>query len=205
MSKLDESMVKWIIRDKHKGSRNKQIAETAGVSIRWVQRLWARYKDSPNIMYLMSMGRPVNGLPGRREHSSVLTAKNDQRGGARMMEEIIEEETGIHIPHNTLLMDNGLASELGKRRRRKWIRYERMHSMWHTDYKQLDDGSYEDDASRFVTGWGVFGEATTENAITTEAIKRHGKPASIMADHSSMQMRPRQESPHTRRDWWSLA
>ena len=41
--------------------------------------------------------------------------------------------------------------------------------MWHTDYKQLDDGrwliSYEDIASRFITGWGAFGEAVTGHAI----------------------------------------
>lgn len=113
------------------------------------------------------------------------------------MEARIEEETGIHIPHNTIyeiLMENGLASEeSGRKKRRKWIRYERTHSnsLWHTDYKQLDDDRwflcYEDDASRFVTGWGVFKEATTENALTVleGAIKRHGKPASIMTDHGS--------------------
>ena len=60
------------------------------------------------------------------------------------------------------------------------------NSLWHTDYKQLDDGRwflcYEDDASRFVTGWGVFKEATTVNAIAVleYAIKHHGKPASVM-------------------------
>ncbi len=166
MSKLDESVVKWIIREKRKGRRNKQIAETAGVSIRWVQKLWARYKDSSNITYPLPMGRHVNGLPGRREHSAVLAVNDGQRRGARNMEARIEKETGIHIPHNTIheiLMDNSLASEeSGKKKRRKWIRYERVHSnsLWHTDYKQLNDGRwflcYEDDASRFVTGWGVF-------------------------------------------------
>ena len=53
MSKLDEPVVEWIIREKRKGCRNKQIAETAGVSIHWVQRLWAGYKgdysQSPQI------------------------------------------------------------------------------------------------------------------------------------------------------------
>ena len=41
---------------------------------------------------------------------------------------------------------------------------------------------YEDDASRFVTGYGVFEHTTTENALAVleEAIKNHGKPASIM-------------------------
>ena len=143
MSKLDESVVGWIIREKRKGRRNKQIAETAGVSIRWVQRLWARYKDSPNIAYPLPMGRPVKGLPGRLEHSSVLTAKNGRRQGARVMESRIEEEVGIHIPHNTIheiLMENGLASEEpGRKKRRKWIRYERMHSDGHKECNKIQN------------------------------------------------------------------
>ena len=63
--------------------------------------------------------------------------------------------------------------------------------MWHTDYKHLDDGRwflcYEDDTSRFVTGYGMFEHATTENApaVLEEAIKNHGKPASIMTDRGS--------------------
>ena len=84
-------------------------------------------------------------------------------------------------------------NEPKKSGRRKWVLYERTHSnsMWHTDYKQLDDGRwflcYEADASRFVTGYGVFEHATTENALTVldDAIKSHGKPASIMADHGA--------------------
>ena len=46
---------------------------------------------------------------------------------------------------------------------------------------------YEDDASRFVTGYGVFEHATTENALAVleEAIRNHGKPASIMTDRGS--------------------
>ena len=91
-------------------------------------------------------------------------------------------------------MENDLASEERKKKqRRKWVRYERTYSnsMWHTDYKQLDDGrwflSYEDDASRFVVGWGVFKEATTENALEVLylAISNHGKPASILTDRGS--------------------
>ena len=73
------------------------------------------------------------------------------------------------------------------------MRYERTYSnsMWHTDYKQLNDGRwflcYEDDASRFVTGYGVFGNATAGNALKVldDAIRRHGKPSSIMTDHDS--------------------
>ena len=81
-------------------------------------------------------------------------------------ERIIRSLAGIHIPHNALhriLKGADFADTQPKKsRRRKRIRYERErpNSMRHTDYKQLDDGRrflcYEDDASRFVTGLGVF-------------------------------------------------
>ncbi len=50
----------------------------------------------------------------------------------------------------------------------------------------------------FVTGFGVFAEATTENAlILDEAIKNHGKPAKQIAVPSSMpqSLRPRRRVP----------
>ncbi len=92
------------------------------------------------------------------------------------------------------MRSSGLAAEEAKKkRRRRWIRYKREHSnyMWHTDYKQLDDGrwfiAYQDDASRFITGYGVFEAATTENALAVlrQAMGDHGRPASILTDHGS--------------------
>ena len=77
-----------------------------------------------------------------------------------------------------------------KSKRCTWIKYEREHSnsLWHTDWKQLDNGEwvicYQDDASRFVTGHGVFEHATTENSLLVleEAIEKHGKPEAILSD-----------------------
>ena len=71
--------------------------------------------------------------------------------------------------------------------------YERFYSnsMWHTNYKKLDDGRwlivYQDDASEFITGWGTFENATSENAILVleKAIEKYGKPATILTDHGS--------------------
>ena len=188
MKKLDESKVRWIITQKRKGATTNHVAQTMDVSTRWVKKLWARYKhtDAGKILYPARMGRPENGLPGRREHL-----------GAAGMQDGIRNSTGINIPHSTIhkiLKDEHLASRQPKKsQRRKWIRYERTYSnsMWHTDFKLLDDGRwflcYEDDASRFVTGYGAFEHATTENALAVleEAIKNHGKPASIMTDHGS--------------------
>lgn len=103
----------------------------------------------------------------------------------------------MDIPHNIIhkiLRYKGLASEQPKKqRKRKWVRYERTYSnsMWHTDWKQLDDGRwlicYEDDASRFIVSYGIFDNATSENAVTVlkGAIRKHGRPAAILTDHGS--------------------
>ena len=215
--KLDVAKVEWIVAQKRKGVKNAEIAAAAKVSTRWVRKLWARYRDADKasrppatcvlsktsvqgragIVYPLPMGRPRAAPPGRRIHSVICSSMAGVDQGAMNLEDIIRSETGIHIPHNTIhrvLLENGMAErQPGKGGRRKWVRYERIHSnsMWHTDYKQLDDGrwflAYQDDASRFITGWGVFENATAENAmgVLDEAIKNHGRPASILTDHGS--------------------
>ena len=47
--------------------------------------------------------------------------------------------------------------------------------------------AYLDDASRFVTGWRVFPEATSEHSVEVlkDAIGRYGKPASILTDRGT--------------------
>ena len=78
------------------------------------------------------MGRPANGLLGRREHSAVLSAYCKHRYEAVRTEGLIEQNERIRIPHNTIhgiMRDSGLASrEPKKERRRKWVRYERIYS-----------------------------------------------------------------------------
>jgi len=46
---------------------------------------------------------------------------------------------------------------------------------------------YIDDASRLVTGWGLFDEPTAENTISVldRAIREYGKPVAILTDHGS--------------------
>ena len=63
--------------------------------------------------------------------------------------------------------------------------------MWHTDYALLADGkwliAYMDDASRFITGYGVFSNATGANAVGVlrEAVAKHGKPAAMLTDRGA--------------------
>ena len=85
----------------------------------------------------------------------------------------------------------GLArDEPRKQIRKKWIRYERKYSnsLWHTDWTLIEGMgwliAYLDDASRFIVAYGLFAEATSQHAVDVlmEAIRKHGKPASILTD-----------------------
>ena len=67
--------------------------------------------------------------------------------------------------------------------------------MWHTDWHVMKDFrvrdlnliTYLDDASRCITGYGVFKEATGLNAVKVlrQAILAFGAPASILSDNGS--------------------
>ena len=57
-----------------KGTCNRKIAETAGVSVHWIQKLWRRYKDKDKISYPLPMGKSRGCAPGHRERSAALSA-----------------------------------------------------------------------------------------------------------------------------------
>ena len=196
MRKLDESKIRWIINQKTRGATNRSIADAMKISVRHVQRIHARCLRTGAVPVLRDSGRPRRKATPQ-ETRLVLDAHGRYCCGAVYLEWIIENTAGIHIPHNLIhriLRDSGLASEeSAKQARRSWVRYERTYSnsMWHTDYKLLDDGrwfiAYQDDASRFIVAYGVFAEATGRHAIEVlhEAVKRHGRPASILTDRGT--------------------
>ena len=65
MKKLDQSKVEYIVAEKRKGTKNTIIAESMGIAIRYVQRIWARFKNTPKgkIVFPARMGRPHRSLP----------------------------------------------------------------------------------------------------------------------------------------------
>ncbi|MCE2498704.1 MAG: transposase [Nitrosopumilaceae archaeon] len=202
--KLNTKRVRWIIRHKRMGETNASIAQATGVSPRWVKKIWSRYRyaDIRAISYQSRAGRHVSSMHGRRKHSAVLSARTNEHLGASILRARIKKRSGLNIPKAVIhrgIVENGMAREdpRKKKKRRRWVRYERTYSnsMWHTDWKQIHGGMhdgrwflcYEDDASRFVTGYGIFDNATAENALRVldEAIRDHGRPASIMTDHGA--------------------
>ena len=186
--KIDPAKIAWIIREKEKRTlSNRMIAERMGVSPIWVKKLWRRYRADGRI--------PEPRRPGRRrleisdEEKGAIAKAYRQHGVCAVILERI-----IHVPHNRIhrvLRELGLAVEEPKKHvRKKWIRYERQYSnsLWHTDWKLLEGMgwliAYLDDASRFIVGYGLFREATSEHAVEVlkDAVKKYGRPASILTD-----------------------
>ena len=191
--KLDPLKVAWIIRQKEAGALNPEIAGAMNVSERRVQTLWSAYRATGE---LPSLGRPGRKRIGAsdEERRIVEEAYARYEVNALTLERAIEADYHKHIPHNRIhavLKGMGLArDEPRKQVRKKWIRYERKYSnsLWHTDWTLIEGKgwliAYLDDASRFIVGYGLFPEATSEHSVEVlrEAIREHGKPASILTD-----------------------
>ena len=195
MQKLDPIKVSWIIRVKDNGMKNADVASSIKISTRWVQKLYSQYHSSGDIPTLRKPGRPRRIITDQMKET-VESAFEKFRCCAVFLEKIIDTD-GIHIPHNTIheiLRSKGLSKAQPKKRKRlKWVRYERAYSnsMWHADWKLLDDGRclicYWNDASWFIIHHGVFENTTGDNviAILREAIAKHERPASILTNHDS--------------------
>ena len=195
MYKLNDKKIRWIINAKKQGRlTNNEIARVQGVSVRRVQQLWRAYKMTGKYPTLKKSGRPRRGVTFE-ELCIIFEAYGKYKQGAQALEKIIAKKYNRNIPHNLIhkiLKENGLAKEEKKKKlKRTWVRYERKYSMelWHTDWKYIRDMgkwiiAYLDDASRFITAYGLFDSPTTENSIAVlkKGIEKYGTPREILTD-----------------------
>jgi len=184
--KLNRKKVHWIIRQKQRGVGTKEIAREMKVSRRRVQQIWKCFKESGKEPILgQNVGRPRKPYI-KREAEIVREAHSRYKFGARMLERVIRKQYKVSISHNRIhmyLKTEGLAhEEAGKKRRRKWNRYERKHSMsaGHIDWYEVDGSDIKvciilDDASRKVLAGGEFSSINTENSklVLDQVIERY--------------------------------
>jgi putative transposase len=134
-----------------------------------------------------------------------LEAYKEYRCNAIVLQTILRKK-GYNISKNNIevLRMNGCAKEeKAKQKRKKWICYEREHSMslWHTDWFYYNKKwiiACLDDASRLAVGYGVFDEATTENTIKVlkEAMDNYGNlnQSLLIEELNSTLLRERRKS-----------
>ena len=193
--KLNDDKIKYVIREKKKGTPNATIAENMEISPRHVRRIWAKYRSTGSLPTISRGGRPATKTISEEEVEMVLA--ECLFGGGTGHQGIGGQKH--KRPHRIQLMKEHELVEScpAKAKKRKWVRFERQYSnaMWHTDWHVMKDFrmrdlnliTYLDDASRCVTGYGVFKEATGLNAVDVlrRAILAFGTPASILSDNGS--------------------
>jgi len=201
MKKLNQKKIKWIVKEGDKRDKGfYTIAHIQKITPRHARRVHKKYKGIQEPK-LLPCGRKPR-LISDEERNLVIETKKEFRVGATMIEQILDEK-GMHINHNRIhriLLEAGLAKEEQKKKKtRKWVRYERKHSLSlvHSDwfeFKRWKVMMIEDDASRFITGFGKFKHATAENAIKVfKQSLRWGKPKQFHSDHGTQFVANEQE------------
>ena len=194
MKKLNKRKIKWIVREVNKRDMGVYtIANVQDITPRHARRVHKKYRNVKDPV-LLKPGRKPKPVSDEDKRVVIETYK-EYLVGATMIEVILNEK-GIHIPHNRIhkiLLEAGLAEqEKNKKRRRKWVRYERRHSLSlvHSDWFGYRGEKFmllEDDASRFITSHSKFKHATKENSIKVfKRSLKYGVPKQFHSDNGSV-------------------
>jgi len=180
------------------GTPSSSIAAVQEVSPRRVQQLYKQYNDSGEIPVLQKCGREKRVLTAN-EKSIILDAHEEYKVNALALEKVIARYYGVHRPHNrihqVLKTNNKAKDEPNKQKQRKWVRYERKHSLslvhvdWH-EHGDIQVIAYLDDASRKILAAGEFDSANIENGIrilgkAVKEVKFYGPIRALLSDNGS--------------------
>jgi len=191
MKKLNQKKIKWIVKEGDKRDMGfYSIAQIQNITPRWAREVHRKYNGikEPRLLHCGRKPKPIRD----EERNLVINTFNEFRVGATMIEQILDER-GVHINHNRIhriLLEAKLAKhEPKKKNRRKWVRYERKHSLslGHTDWFDFKGNQciiFIDDASRFITGYGKFENANIKNTIKVfKQTLKYGIFKQLMSDH----------------------
>lgn len=169
----------WCLKQFHQGKQSqKWLAAYLGIKPRRFRQLYTTCKQTQQPPQIgANIGRPQKTIP--EQHKQLVEqAYHKHHLNALILEKIIQHESKIRLPHNTIhkiMLQKGYAAEQpSKQKRRKpWIRYERTHSLlavhldWHVSRVVLGMPVCVvlDDASRKVLSGGEFSNATAEHSV----------------------------------------
>ena len=191
MKKLNQKKIKWIVNEGDKRDRGfYTIAQIQDITPRHARRVHKNYNGikEPKLLPCGRKPKPI----AEEERKMVVNTFNEFQVGAAMIEQILDEK-GVHINHNRIhriLLEAKLAKhEPKKKNRRKWVRYERKHSLslghadWFT-FRGKECILFIDDASRFILAYGEFDNANIKNTINVfKQTLKYGIFKQLMTDH----------------------
>jgi putative transposase len=194
--KLSRAKLVETLRALNDGQSVYQARKIAGISVRRVYQVWNAYLRTGRIPEIgKAVGRPRKPLH-RSEVQLVVSQYRKHRLCAVMLEKLIRFNEHVSISHNRIhqiLLLTKQAKLLSKVvvRKKKWIRYERRHSLtavhidWYFNtHTQKWVFAVLDDASRFLLALLEVDSATTEESIRGMRLAlRYGKIRQCISDH----------------------
>ena len=105
------------------------------------------------------------------------------------------QDISYGVVYSIMKSENMITPSPAKSRRCKWVRYEHKYSntMRHVDWYQIKNPrlkglnliTFLDDASRCISRFGVFLDATSENVtlVLRKAIREYGVSAQMLSDN----------------------
>ena len=147
VSKLSDRDIERIIKQWLKEKPVAAIARDFQVTRQRIYQLIDQFEKDLVFPELRSPGRKPGPIDSTTEQV-ILESYYENILGPVHLEKKIEQTHGIHIPHNRIyrvLLSHGLVEvNMKKRKQRKYVRYEREHSMslWQGDWKEFEiDGT----------------------------------------------------------------
>jgi len=194
--KLNKSKLLETLKRLNNEATPYQARKVAGISVRRIYQIKDIYESTGEIPEIgKRVGRPQKMIE-QWEINIVKEAYEKYRVSADTLERVIDRDYKKHIGHNRIhkiLIDLGFAKLKEKKdiRKKKWIRYERRHSLtavhidWHY-YKGTWVFGVEDDASRKLLALIECKNETTDESIKgMELALKHGQIKQCICDHGS--------------------
>ena len=196
--KLTQGKLIETIRKKNQGWTTYQARKTANISIRRVNQVYGQYLISGKIPEIgKKNGRPIKPIEDW-EIKIVKESYEIYKVSSSSLEEIIDKRYNKRMSHrriHKILLILGYAKKKSKIdvRKKKWIRYERRHSLTavHIDWyysatQNLWVFAVLDDASRKLLALVECKSATTEQSIYGMRLAMtHGKIKQCISDHGT--------------------
>jgi len=196
--KLTRKNLIELINLKNKGWTSYQVKKKVGVTVRRIDQIFSEYQKTRKIPELgKSVGKPQRELK-KKEIQIVRRAYSKYNICASRLTNLIQRDYNVALPHyhiHKILLQLGFAKSNGRRdvRKKKWIRYERRHSLTavHMDwsYDEKEERWFLpviDDSSRKLLALVECESATTDASI--DAVKetlKHGDVAQCITDHGT--------------------
>jgi transposase len=196
--KLTRKTLIETIKDMEAGRGAYQARKHADISVGRVYQIWNEYKITGKIPELgRSIGRPPRPII-LNEEKIVREAYQKYNVCASRLRKLILKDYNLDLPHyhiHKIMLKLGFAKLNGRNdvRKKKWIRYERRHSLTavHVDwgYDEKEERWFLpviDDSSRKLLALVECESATTDESIDAmkEALK-HGKIQQCITDHGT--------------------